>query len=307
MSATALPAGRVAVAARPMWSNYCFILPALAMFVTFSIYPFGLMGYLSLHEWDGITSSMQFVGVGNFAEVLRFDATWWVSFGNAACITLLALTLQNAVALGLAMALNRELRGAGTAYRVIYYLPPILSGIVVGLVWGWIYDGNFGILNQGLNVIGLGHLARAWLDDPRTALAAVAGIHMWKGFGWGFIIFAAGLQNIPQELYEAAKVDGAGPWERFWHITVPLMMPVFFLVSILTILGTMQIFEVVLATTNGGPGFHTMVPVIWILKWMFGSSRFGYACAMGLVFGIVLLAVSLAQLRVSAWISKRTY
>ena len=132
----------VAPAFRFAWSNYLFILPALAMFLTFSIYPFGLMGYLSMHEWDGITSHMQFVGLRNFTDVLLHDPTWWTSFGNAGWITLLALTLQNALALALAIAVSSHIRRGATAYRVIYYLTPILSGIVVGLVWGWMYDGH---------------------------------------------------------------------------------------------------------------------------------------------------------------------
>ncbi len=287
------------------WKNYLFVLPAIALFATFSVYPFTKVFQLSLMDWDGIARQMQFVGLGNFHEVLFHDRIWWQSFGHAAYITLLALTLQNGLALLLAMAVNRDIRG-GTAYRAIFYLPPILSGIVVGLIWSWIYDGNVGILNHGLQVIGLGHLARSWLADPHAALTAVAVVHMWKGFGWGFVILLAGLQNIPQELYEAATMDGAGAWYRFRDITVPLMMPVFFLVSILTILGTMQIFDVILATTNGGPGYHTEVPVTRILVTMLGSSRFGYACAMGIVFGAVLLVVSMLQLRLSKHVHART-
>jgi len=287
------------------WSPYLFLLPALAMFATFSVYPFSQVAYLSFFDWDGIRPTMQFVGLRNFLEALAQDPTWWVAVRNAAFVTALALTVQNALALALAIAVNRDLR-AGLFYRVVFYLPPILSGIVVGLIWGWIYDGNFGILNKLLEFLGLGHIGRAWLADPTTSLTAVAVVHMWKGFGWGFVILLAGLQNIPQELYEAATVDGANAWERFWHVTVPLMMPVFFLVSILTILGTMQIFDIIIATTNGGPGYHTEVPVTRIFKWMTASSRFGYACAMGLLFGLILLTVSMLQLRLSKWIAQRT-
>ena len=287
------------------WSNYLFVLPALALFAVFSVYPFAKVFQLSLMDWDGISPHARFIGLANFREVLAHDPVWWQSFGHAAYITALALALQNGLALLLAMAVNRDIRG-GTAYRVIFYLPPILSGIVVGLIWSWIYDGNVGILNHLLSALGLGRLARSWLADPNTALSAVGAVHMWKGFGWGFVILLAGLQNIPQELYEAAKMDGAGAWYRFRYITVPLMMPVFFLVSILTILGTMQIFDIILATTNGGPGYHTEVPVTRILVTMLGSSRFGYACTMGIVFGAVLLMVSLLQLRLSKQVSQNT-
>jgi ABC-type sugar transport system permease subunit len=122
---------------------------------------------------------------------------------------------------------------------------------------------------------------------------------MWKGFGWGFIILLAGLQGIPRELYESARVDGAGEWRVFWKITVPLMIPVFILVSVLTILGTMQIYDLVVSTTGGGPGYHTEVPMTRIIAKMLGSARFGYACALGIVFGLVLLTLSLIQIQIS--------
>lgn len=283
---------------KDLTTTYLFIVPALVLFCIFSIYPFYKVFELSVLNWDGISSRLEFVGLSNFGEALFQDRTWWISIKNAATITLLALTLQNGLALLLALAVDREIK-AKNFYRVVFYLPPVLSGIVVGLVWNWIFDGNYGLFNFALHHLGLGPWARAWLADPHTALVAVAVIHMWKGFGWGFIILLAGLQAIPRELSEAARVDGAGEWNIFWKVTVPLMMPVFFLVSILTILGTMQIFDIIVATTGGGPGYHTEVPITRIVWAMIGSSRFGYACALGLVFGLLLLTVSLAQLRLS--------
>lgn len=278
--------------------NYSFVLPALLMFCTFSIYPYFKVFQLSLYEWDGIMPSAVFVGLRNFIDIFKYDSTWWQALLQAGYITLLALTLQNCLALLLALAVSRDIRG-GNIYRVIFYLPPVLSGIVVGLIWNWIYNGDYGLFNHLLKFIGLEKFEKAWLADPKTALSSIAVIHMWKGFGWGFVILLAGLQSIPEELYEAARVDGAGGWHRFRYVTVPLMMPVFFLVSILTILGTMQIFDIIISTTRGGPGYHTEVPITRILFSMQGTSRYGYACAQGLVFGIILLVLSMVQLRIS--------
>lgn len=275
---------------------YFFILPAIVLFSVFSIFPFYLMMQTSFLNWDGVSPTQQFVGLQNYIEAVWHDGVFRESFLHGGWVTLLALTFQNVLALLLAIAVNRNLAGRGI-YRTIFFLPPILSEVVVGLIWFWIYDGNFGILNQILTQIGLGHWARPWLANPHTALNAVAIIHMWKGFGWGFVIFLAGLQTIPDELYEAARVDGAGAWYRFWHITIPLLAPVMILVSILTILGTMQIFALIVATTGGGPGYHTEVPITRIFASMLGSSRFGYACAQGIVFGLILLVFSLLQLR----------
>lgn len=277
--------------------NYLFLMPALILFAVFYIYPVYKVFELSLFEYDGISPQKYFVGLNNFKEILT-NKIWWTSMWNAGYITLLALTFQNALALILALIVDRDMK-CGRLYRVVFYLPPVLSGIVIGLIWNWIYDGNYGLLNHWLARIGLGSFIRPWLADPRTAITCVAIIHMWRGFGWGFIILLAGLQNIPRELYEAARIDGAGGWEIFTRVTVPLMIPVFILVAILTVLGTMQIYDLIVSTTGGGPGYHTEVPITRILAAMIGSSRFGYACGLGLVFGVVLLIVSMSQLRMS--------
>jgi len=246
---------------------------------------------------------MQFVGLSNFKNALFHDPAWWISLKNAGFLTILALGVQNVMALILALIVDREIKGKNF-YRVVFYLPPVLSGIVVGLLWNWIFDGSHGLLNHGLESLGITHWSRAWLADPKTALLAVSVIHMWKGFGWGFVILLAGLQAIPRELHEAARVDGANEWAIFRKLTIPLMLPVFFLVSILTILGTMQIFDIIVSTTNGGPGYHTEVPITRILAAMVGSSRFGYACSLGILFGLILLSVSMVQMKLSKWSSQ---
>jgi ABC-type sugar transport system permease subunit len=252
-----------------------------------------------MYQWDGIMSTKIFVGFRNFLEVAH-DKIWWNAMCHAGYITLIALTFQNAFALALAWTCDRDIKG-GNIYRTIFYIPPVLSEVVVGLVWRWIYDGNYGLLNHWLQNMGLTHLVRDWLSDPMTALTCVAIIHCWKGFGWGFIIFLAGLQTIPKQLYEVARVDGASSWQIFKKITIPLMIPVFILVSILTILGTMQVFVLILSMTGGGPGYHTEVPVTRILTSMLGSSRFGYACSQGIIFGAILMAVSFIQIRLSKY------
>lgn len=288
---------------RQLIGNYVFVAPALAFFLIFSIYPFYKVFELSAFEYDGISPEKAFVGLGNFIDLFLHNPTFWYSMKNALIVTLLALTVQNAMALLLALACDRDLKFGGV-YRVIFYMPPVLSGIVVGLIWQWICDGQYGLLNHGLSLVGLEHLQRAWLSDPKAALYTVSFIHMWKGFGWSFIILLAGLQSIPRELYEAARVDGANAFHVFRHVTMPLLIPVFILVSVLTILGTMQIYDIIVSTTNGGPGYHTEVPITRIVTTMIGASQFGYACAMGIVFGIVLLIVSLVQIRVSKALRK---
>jgi ABC-type sugar transport system permease subunit len=277
--------------------NYVFVFPAVCIFVIFYVIPFIWVFQLGMFDWDGILPTKIFVGLSNFKEIL-FDKVWWQSMGNAGYITLIALTFQNALAFLLALACDREIR-AKNFYRLIFFIPPVLSEVVVGLVWQWILDGNYGLLNYWLHGMGFSNLARNWLSDPQTALTAVAIVHSWKGFGWGFLIFLAGLQTIPRELYEAARVDGANAWQTFKNVTAPLMMPVAVLVAVLTILGSMQAFVLINSMTHGGPAYHTEVPVLRILDSMRGSSRFGYACAQGISFGVILMAISFMQYKLS--------
>jgi len=277
--------------------NYVFVLPAVLIFSIFYIVPFIWVCRYSLHDWDGIMPIMTYIGLANFKEIIQ-DKIWWGSMLNAGYITLIALTFQNALAFLLAWACDREIR-LKNFYRVIFFIPPVLSEVVVGLVWQWILDGNYGLLNHWLSHLGFPNLVRNWLSDPQTALTTVAIVHSWKGFGWGFLIFLAGLQTIPRELYEAARVDGANAWYCFRKVTIPLMIPVAVLVAILTVLGTMQAFVLIIAMTGGGPAYHTQVPVLRILASMRGSSRFGYACAQGLSFGLILIAISFIQYRFS--------
>jgi len=279
-------------------TSFLFVVPALLMFIVFSVYPFLKVFQLSVFDWDGIARTMKFIGLNNFKNIFTLDNAFWISMRNAGFITFLALTFQNTLAFFLAHIVDSEIRGKNF-YRTIFFLPPVLSGIVVGLIWNWIYNSDYGLLNKFLIWLGFSNLARAWLSDPQTALLSVSIIHMWKGFGWGFVIFLAGLQGIPRDLYEAARVDGASETQILTKITIPIMIPIFFLVSILTILGTMQIYDIIVSTTGGGPGFHTEVPITRIIASMLGSSRFGYACAQGIVFGLVLLFISLLQIKLS--------
>ena len=278
--------------------NFCFIIPALVLFLVFSLYPIVRTFQLSFFQWNGIDKDMLFVGFAQYKHILLHNPTFWKSMLNAGYITLLALTLQNGLALLLALLVNKNIRGENI-YRTIFFLPPVLSGIVVGLIWKFVYDGNFGILNYWLTSLGFTNFADyAWLSEIKTALSSVAVVHMWKGFGYGFIILLAGLQTIPVDLYEAAEVDGADAWQQFKNITFPLLIPIITIVMILTILGSMQVFDLIYSMTRGGPAGHTHVPITKIYEYM-SNGEFGYSTAMAVIFGVVLLIVSFAQIYLS--------
>lgn len=285
----------VKVSALDAAKNFSFVLPALLIFAVFYVYPFFELVHLSFHQWQGI-GPKTFIGVLNFKELMG-DAVWWSSLGHAGYITLIALTFQNALAFALALACDREIRLKGF-YRMVFFIPPILSEVVVGILWNWILnagqqDGHqIGLLNSFLVQTGLPNLVHHWLSDPKTALTCIAVVHAWKGFGWGFMILLAGLQTIDRQLYEAAEVDGAGRWRKFWYVTMPVIMPVVMVVIMLTILGSMQVCVLILSLVNQGLVYHTEVPVTRILSSMSGTNQFGYACAQAVIFGAILVCVS---------------
>jgi len=282
--------------------NYLFISPAVLIFAIFYVIPFIYVFRLGFYDWDGILplNEAVFVGFANFKEILFQDPSWWQAMRNAGWITLIALTFQNALAFLLAWACDREIR-MKNFYRVVFFIPPVLSEIVVGMVWRFIINDVDGanMINRLLIQMGLPQFVHSWLSDPKYALTTVAIVHSWKGFGWGFLIFLAGLQTIPRELYEAARVDGANAWRQFKNVTIPLMIPVIILVAILTVLGTMQDFVLIIGLVGGEFAGHTSVPVLRILAVMRDSSRFGYACAQGISFGAILVIISFIQYRFS--------
>ncbi|MBU2101477.1 MAG: sugar ABC transporter permease [Candidatus Omnitrophota bacterium] len=280
--------------------NYAFVLPALTIFTIFYVIPFIWVFQLGMFSWDGILPTRVFIGLDNFKEIFTLDKNWWQAMGNAGYISLIALTFQNTIAFLLALACDRQIRMKNW-YKVIFFIPPILSEIVVGMSWRFIISDVEGanMVNRLLIASGFPQLVHSWLSDPKTALTTVAIVHCWKGFGFGFLIFLAGLQTIPKELYEAARVDGANAWHVFRRITLPLIMPVAVLVAILTILGTMQAFVLIIGLVGGEMAGYTSVPVLRILAAMRGSPRFGYACAQGITLGAVLVVVSFIQLKLS--------
>lgn len=277
---------------------YFLIIPALLIYLVIGFYPFIETFQLSFYQWDGVSVHKQFIWFRNYWDIIFNNHVWWVSVYNAAWIALVAIIVQNSVALLLAVLVDQQIQKGKEFYRVMYYLPPMLSVIVVGIVWRWILDHNFGIFNQTLKMIGLGALSRAWLSDPVTALGCVILVICWQGFGNAFLLFLAGLQGIPKSFYEAAEIDGANEYQKFKIVTFPMLASTSKIVSILTVLGTMQAFGIILVMTSGGPGFHTEVPVLRIYKEAFESYNFGYATAMSAVLGAILASLSFVQFKI---------
>ena len=274
---------------------YLFILPTLVLFSVFSVYPFARTVELSFTDWDGLSTTFDGVGLDNYFAAFR-DGIWWGSILNGLILAVVALVLMQGLGLLLAIAVDRKITGQ-TIYRTVFYIPPILSGIVVATIWKWLYEPNNGVINSTLEGIGLGDLAQPWLGNPATALWAISLVSIWQGVGYPFLLFLAGLQGISGEIYEAAEMDGATGAQIFRTITIPLLRPVIGIVSVLTFLGAMQTFNLVIAMTGGGPGYATEVPILHIYRAAFGGSPdFGYASALSIIFGVMLFGVSMISL-----------
>lgn len=284
---------------RDKLANFAFVFPALLIFTVFYIYPFFYTFWLSLHKWDMIGPAT-FVGLENFKEIFMFDERgWWKSMYNALYITIFALTLQNILAFVIALGVDKCIK-TGKYYRVVFFILPILAEIIIGLLMRDMLVKDPGVLNKMLEIVGLGALQQDWLGSQAQALCTTAIVHCWKGFGWGFIIFLAGLQTIPEQLYEAARIDGANPLQAFQRITLPLMIPVMVMVFILTILGSMQAFGMIMTLTRG----IVEVPVMIIYNHI-KSNMVGLASCEGIIIGAVLVITSLTMMKVSNIIKEK--
>jgi multiple sugar transport system permease protein/raffinose/stachyose/melibiose transport system permease protein len=277
-------------------TGYLFLLPALVLIATFTFYPFIRLIVLSFQSWDGVGLDTPWVGAANYQKVFA-DNIFWASVINVVTLGIALYFIGNGISLGMALAVNGVRRG-GSFYRVVYYLPGIFSPVVVGLMFAWLLQPSVGLLNRGLGAVGLEMLQAKWLNDPSTALPSVAGVYIWYHWGFGFLLFLAGLQGVPRELYEAASIDGAGVWARFRHITWPQLIPITTIISVLTLSAALQIFATVQVMTNGGPGYLTEVPILRIYKEMLQNHRYGVAAAQSVIFGAMLVALSLAQIMI---------
>jgi ABC-type sugar transport system permease subunit len=221
------------------------------------------------------------------------DEKFWNAMKNTV-VYLIQIPIGMVISLGLALALNRKIRGI-RFLRTIYYMPAVTSMVVVSLMWQWIYNKDFGVLNYFLSFLGLGPYG--WLQSTKMALPSIMLMAIWLGLGSRMLLFLAGLQSIPEEYYEAAEVDGADAWNRFWHITLPLLAPTTFFVLVTSIIGSFQVFTPVYVLTGGGPAGSTDVAVHRIYFEAWQNLRFGYASAETWILFAILFVLTLIQFR----------
>ncbi len=271
--------------------------PCLLYLIVFSIYPLFHSLRLSLTDLTAATGTGNFVGLANYAR-LTSDPLFLKALGNNLIFVAAILVLKNALGLGLAMLLDRAVIGRAF-FRGAVFVPVTMSFVAAGLLWSWIYNPVFGLLNAFLDSAGLSFLKQRWLGDASIALYAVIAVDVWKWLGFHAVIYLAGLQALPSELYDAAEMDGAGPFRRFLHITLPLMLPVIFINTILGLSGAfVRNFDIVYVLTQGGPNHATEVVMTLMMKRAFQDGAMGYASAMGYALFLIvgLLSVGLLAL-----------
>lgn len=272
-----------------------FVLPALAIYLLFMVYPFIGTFLYSLSAWDGFAPHKTFVGLGNYIALLN-DSDFWSALRNNMIWAVVGTAAPLAIGFPIAVLLWSGSRGR-LAFRAIYFLPVTLPIVVIGLLWGWIYNPLFGILNTFLVAIGLGDLARGWLGDPDTALIAVLIAAIWATFGFVVVMFLAGLQGIDTNLVDAAKVDGANAFQRARHVLLPGIAPVFTFVLTITLVGAFSVFDIVYVMTRGGPGTATETMAGYAYKMAFSRNFAGYGAAISMVIAVISLVLAVLLLR----------
>lgn len=272
--------------------GFLFIAPNLISFAVFLLGPIIASFVLSFTDWD-LIQPPEFVGVSNYTRMMN-DPQLWVSLGNTLKFALLSIPLGVVISLGLALAMNQRLKGI-SLYRTAFFVPVVASTVAVAMVWRWILNTEFGILNHVLGVFGVPSLS--WLSNPGLVIPSIVLVAVWKNMGYNMVLFLAGLKAIPQHLYEAAAIDGASPVQRFRFITLPLLTPTLFFITVLSVIGSFQVFDIVFIMTGGGPGDASRVYYYWLWQNAFKFFRMGYASAMAWVLFAALFVMTLIQLR----------
>ena len=270
-----------------------FVGPNLFFFAVFSFWPIIYSAYLSTRRWDMIAPVKPFVGLNNY-RYLFTDDTFRLVLRNTVVFTGVTVGGTLALGLGLALLLNQPLRGREGA-KAILFAPSLLSGAAISIVWIYLFDPRFGLIARMLDVGGVA--SPSWLADPRWAMPAVIIVSIWKDLGFTAVIYLAGLRTIPRDLYEAAKVDGAGPWWRFRSVTLPMLSPIVFFLGVTSLLNTIQSFDIIQVMTRGGPVDSTTTLIYYVYQQGFVAFNAGRASAAAIILFVAMLGITLAQVR----------
>ncbi|WP_414482348.1 carbohydrate ABC transporter permease [Limnochorda sp.] len=283
---------RSAVARRrsAQWMAYAFLLPALAVYLTFVVGPILVSMYYSLFDWSGVSPRATYVGLQNFARLMG-DRVFWKAVGNNLELMLLSILTQMPFALALALLITKGLRGM-RFFRTAYFVPHMVPTVAIGILWIYIYDPTMGLLNNLLGELGLWRWQRGWLGEEATALYAVVGTMAWQFIPFYMILFQAALVGIPQELYEAASIDGATGTKAFRYITLPLLKGTIRTAVVLSLVGSLKYFDLIYIMTMGGPNHASELMATYMFKTAFNQFRMGYGSAVAVMSFLIAFVVS---------------
>ncbi|WP_077721354.1 carbohydrate ABC transporter permease [Novibacillus thermophilus] len=272
---------------------FFFLLPSFVLFMVFTVISFSASFVLSFFDWDLITTP-HFVGFHNYIELMNDPLFRKVLF-NTLYFTALTVPLSALVGLIIALGLNQKIKGVAI-YRTVYFMPAVTSLVAVSLLWQWIFDGNYGLLNNILSILGVSHPPQ-WLSSTEWAMPALIIMSVWTNSGMTMVLFLAGLQNISQHLYEAAAIDGASKFKKFLYITLPVLTPTTFFVLVITTIHSFQVFTQALIMTKGGPADATNTIVYFIYQNGFEYFKMGYASAAAWVLFTIIFVFTLIQMK----------
>jgi multiple sugar transport system permease protein len=282
---------------RKEWTAYLFLFPSLLQFVVLMAFPVFFSFYLSFHEWNILEPEKPFVGLDNYVRLLN-DRRARQAIFNTLYYTVTSVPLTLFCGLLVALLLNNQIRGRGL-FRTMYYLPVVTSAVAVAVVWKWIFNGDFGLINYYLIQFGIVGEPIRWLTDPSLAMPAVIIVSIWGGVGGCMIIYLAGLQAIPEEVYDAAKIDGAGSIRMLFNITIPLLGPATFFLLITSIIGAFQQFGLPYLLTAGGPAGRTTTIAYYLYNSAFKNFEMGYAAAISYLLFAMIFVFTVLHLRFS--------
>lgn len=279
--------------ARNIALGYGFLLPNIIGFIIFTFIPIIASFILSFTSWDGF-GKIEFIGMKNFVALFS-DSIFKTSMLNTLIFTIVSVPLTLVLALGVAMLLNNGIKGIKIV-RAAFFLPYVTAALAVAVVWQLLYHPTLGPINQFLMSIGIDNPPK-WLSSTKTAMISVIIMYIWKMVGYYMIIFLAGLQGVPKQLYEAAQIDGANKVESFFHVTIPMLSPIIFFTSIIALINSFKVFTEIYALTGGGPGNATNVLVYNIYAEAFKKYNLGYASAQSYVLCLIIIIITLIQFR----------
>ena len=274
------------------FKGWIYLAPGLIIYLVFVFYPLLETIRTSFYQWDGFSTNRSFVGLSNYLRLFQ-DQQFFQAIQNNIIFIVFYSIIPIIIGLFLASLLGRKPIPGLTFFRTVLFLPQILSMVVVGVTWRWIFNPTFGLLNMTLKTIGLDSLAKAWLGDFGWALPAVGLIGTWVQYGFCMILFLAGMQRIPGEYFEAAQLDGASEFKQLLFITLPSLRPELSVALMTTIIAALRVFDLIYVTTRGGPGNSTLVTGFLVYRAAFQQNKIGYAAALATIMTVIIFGISM--------------